>query len=156
MALETISAAVRHRDIMHFMERLFEFIGNHPYLVGAFAVLVALFVRNEVARGGRAVTPQELVNLVNRDGAVVVDVRDANEFSQGHIVDAINVPHTALTNRLCELEKYKEKPVVLACKMGQHAGSAGTTLRKAGFQHIVRLKGGVAEWRNQNLPVVRS
>ena len=137
------------------MERLFEFIGNHPYLVGAFAVLVALFVRNEVARGGRAVTPQELVNLVNRDGAVVVDVRDVNEYSQGHIVDAINIPHTALTNRLSELEKYKEKPLVLACKMGQHAGAAGTMLRKEGFQNVARLKGGVAEWRNQNLPVVR-
>ena len=138
------------------MEQLFEFVGNHPYLTGAFAVLVALFVRNEVARGGRSVTPQELVNLVNRDGAVVIDVRDANEFSQGHIVDAVNMPHTALTSRVSELEKYKEKPVVLACKMGQHAGAAGTMLRKAGFQNVARLKGGVAEWRNQNLPVVRS
>ena len=138
------------------MEQLFEFIGNHPYLAGTFAVLAALFVRNEVARGGRAVTPQELVNLVNRDGAVVVDVRDTNEFSQGHIVDAINVPHTTLANRLSDLEKHKAKPVVLACKMGQHAGSAGTMLRKAGFQNVARLKGGVAEWRNQNLPVVRS
>ena len=138
------------------MERLFEFIGNHPYLTGAFALLVALFVRNEVARGGRSVTPQELVNLVNRDGAVVIDVRDANEFSQGHIVDAVNVPHSALGNRVSELEKYKEKPVVLACKMGQHAGAAGTMLRKAGFQNVARLKGGVAEWRNQNLPMVRN
>ena len=138
------------------MEQLFEFIGNHPYLTGAFALLVLLFVRNEVARGGRSVTPQELVNLVNRDGAVVIDVRDANEFSQGHIVDAVNMPHTALTGRVSELEKYKEKPVVLACKMGQHAGAAGTMLRKAGFQNVARLKGGVTEWRNQNLPVVRS
>ena len=96
------------------------------------------------------------MNLVNRDGAVVIDVRDANEFSQGHIVDAVNMPHTALTSRVSELEKYKEKPVVLACKMGQHAGAAGTMLRKAGFQNVARLKGGVAEWRNQNLPVVRS
>ena len=141
---------------MRRMERLFEFIGNHPYLAGAFAILVVLFVRNEVVRGGRAVTPQELVNLVNREGAVVVDVRDANEFSQGHIVDAINVPHGALTNRISELTKYKEKPVVVACKMGQHAGSAGTMLRKAGFQNVARLKGGVTEWRNQNLPMVRA
>ena len=137
------------------MEQLFEFIGNHPILVGAFLLIFALFVRNELVRGGRAVTAQELVNLVNRDGAVVVDVRDKNEFAQGHIVDAINVPHTALSGRLAELEKYKEKPLVLACKMGQHAGAAGTVLRKAGFQNVSRLKGGVAEWRNQNLPVVK-
>lgn len=137
------------------MEQLFEFVGNHPLLVGAFLLILALFVRNELVRGGRAVTPQELVNLVNRDGAVVVDVRDKNEFSEGHIVGAINVPHTALANRLAELEKYKERPLVLACKMGQHAGASGTVLRKAGFQNVSRLKGGVAEWRNQSLPVVK-
>ena len=137
------------------MEQLFEFIGNHPILVGAFLLIFALFVRNELVRGGRAVTAQELVNLVNRDGAVVVDVRDKAEFSQGHIVDAINVPHGALNTRLAELEKYKERPLVLACKMGQHAGAAGTVLRRAGFQNVSRLKGGVAEWRNQNLPVVK-
>ena len=138
------------------MEQFFEFVGNHPILVGAFLVILALFVRNEVARGGRSVTAQELVNLVNRDGAVVVDVRDKHEFSQGHIVDAINVPHVAISSRLGELEKYKQKPVVLACKMGQHAGAAGTVLRKAGFENVSRLKGGIAEWRNQNLPVVKS
>ena len=137
------------------MEQLFEYIGNHPILVGAFVLAFALFVRNEVARGGRSVTPQELVNLVNRDGAVVVDVRDANEYSQGHIVDAVNVPHTALGTRISELEKYKGRPVVLACKMGQHAGAAGTILRKAGFDNVSRLKGGVTEWLNQNLPVVK-
>ncbi len=138
------------------MEQLFEFIANHPILAGAFGVLFALFVRNEIARGGRSVSPQELVNLVNRSGAVVIDVRDPNEYSQGHIVDAINVPHGALGGRLAELEKYKEKSIILACKMGQHAGAAGTLLRKAGFQNVARLKGGISEWRNQNLPMVRN
>ena len=137
------------------MEQLFEFIGNHPILVGAFVLVFALFVRNEVARGGRSVTPQELVNLVNHDKAVVIDVRDPSEYSQGHIVDAINMPHTSLSGRLGELTKYKERPLILACKMGQHAGAAGTVLRKAGFENVARLKGGVAEWRNQNLPVVK-
>lgn len=137
------------------MEQLFEFIGNHPILVGAFVLVFALFVRNEVARGGRSVTPQELVNMVNNDKAVVIDVRDPAEYSQGHIVDAINVPHAAIAGRVSELAKYKDKPVVLACKMGQHAGAAGTVLRKAGFEHVSRLKGGVTEWRNQNMPVVK-
>jgi len=137
------------------MERLFEFVGNHALLVGAFALVFALFVRNEVARGGRSVSPQELVDMVNRDGALVVDVRDPNEYSQGHIARAVNMPHGSLATRLKEIEKHKEKPVVLACKMGQHAGAAGTVLRKAGFKQVARLKGGIAEWRNQNMPVVR-
>ena len=137
------------------MEQLFEFVANRWYLVGAFLLVLALFVRNEVARGGRSVTPQELVNLVNRDGAIVIDVRDANEYSQGHIVDAVNVPHTSLGTRISELEKFKSRPVVVACKMGQHAGAAGTILRKAGFENVTRLKGGIAEWLNQNLPMVK-
>ena len=137
------------------MDQLFEFIVNRWYLVGGFLIVLILFVRNEVARGGHSVTPQELVNLVNRDRAVVLDVRDANEYSQGHIVDAVNVPHTSLATRLSELEKYKSRPVVVACKMGQHAGAAGTVLRKAGFENVSRLKGGVTEWLNQNLPTVR-
>lgn len=137
------------------MEQFFEFIGNHPILSGAFVLVFALFVRNEVARGGRSVTPQELVNMVNREKAVVIDVRDPNEYSQGHIVYAINVPHAALSGRVSELAKYKDHPVVLACKMGQHSGAAGTVLRKAGFQNVSRLKGGVAEWRNQSMPVVK-
>jgi rhodanese-related sulfurtransferase len=137
------------------MAQLFEFIGHHPILVGIFAVLLVLFVRNETQRGGKGVSPQELVNLVNKEGAIVLDVRDSKEFAAGHIVDAVNVPHTALESRLAELEKYKEKPVTIVCKMGQHAGTAGAMLRKAGFASVSRLSGGMTEWRNQNLPVVK-
>jgi rhodanese-related sulfurtransferase len=137
------------------MAQLFEFVSNHPILVGTFVLLLVLFIRNEMARGGKSVSPQELVNLVNREGAVVVDVRDAKEYAAGHIVDAINIPHGALEGRVKELEKYKEKPVTVVCKMGQHAGVCGAVLRKAGFTNVTRLNGGMAEWRNQNLPVVK-
>jgi rhodanese-related sulfurtransferase len=137
------------------MQHLFEFIGNHPFLVGAFALLLALFIRNETRRGGKGVSPQELVNLVNRDGAVVVDVRDPKEFASGHIVAALNIPQSALVGRMSEIAKFKDKPIAIVCKMGQHSGAAGTVLRKAGFQHVMRLSGGMMEWRNQNLPVVK-
>lgn len=137
------------------MEKLFEFIGNHLYLAGTFVVLLILFIRNEVARGGESVSPQELVNLVNREDAVVLDVRDNNEFAEGHIVKAVNIPHASLEKRLTELNKYKERPVIVTCKMGQHAGAAGAMLRKAGFTRVLKLSGGITEWRNQNLPVVK-
>ncbi|XOV84048.1 MAG: rhodanese-like domain-containing protein [bacterium] len=137
------------------MEQLFAFISNHPFLVGAFVVLLALFIRNEMSRGGAAVSAQELVQLVNNENAVVVDLRDKAEFEAGHIVDAINIPFAALESRMDELNAYKAKPIVLACKMGQHSGSAGTQLRKAGFEQVSRLRGGIADWRAQNLPVVK-
>ncbi len=137
------------------MAQFFEFIGNHPLLVGTFAALLGLFVANEMRRGGRSVSAQQLVNMVNNEKAVVLDVRDSKDFEAGHIVDAINIPHTALASRMNEINKYKDRPLVLICKMGQHSGAAGTALRKAGFEQVARLTGGILEWRNQNLPVVK-
>jgi rhodanese-related sulfurtransferase len=138
------------------MDQVFEFVTNHPILLGAFAVLLVIFIRNETQRGGRSVSAQELVNLVNREDAVIVDVRDKKEFEQGHIPHAVNIPYASLDSRVSELSEYKEKPIVLTCKMGQHAGAAGTALRKQGFVNVSRLSGGIAEWRNQNLPVVKA
>jgi rhodanese-related sulfurtransferase len=137
------------------MSQLFEFVSNHPLLVGLFAVLLALFIRNETQRGGRNVSTQELVNLINREGAIVLDVRDAKEFAAGHIVGALNIPHSALESRIGELQQFKEKPLTIVCKMGQQAGTSGALLRKAGFAEVARLAGGMSEWRNQNLPVVK-
>lgn len=138
------------------VDQLLTFVTNHPYLVGAFVVIFALFVKNEMSRGGATVSAQELVQLVNNEGGIVIDVRDKAEFDQGHIVDAINVPHADLEARLGELEKHKDKPIVIACKMGQNSGTAGTMMRKAGFENVSRLRGGITEWRGQSLPVVKA
>ena len=138
------------------MEELFTFISNHPILVGTFVVLLVLFIRNEMNRGGAVVGVQELVQLVNNENALVVDVRDKAEFDQGHIVDAINIPFANIETRADEINKHKDRPIVIACKMGQHSGAAGTALRKKGFENVSRLRGGIAEWRSQNLPVVKS
>ena len=138
------------------MEQLFTFIGNHPLLVGAFVVILMLFIRNEMSRGGAAISSQKLVQLVNSENAIVIDVREASEYSEGHIVDAINIPFASFESRSDELNKHKDKPLIVACKMGQHSGSAGTILRKKGFTNVLRLTGGMAEWRGQNLPVVKT
>ncbi|MFW6092927.1 MAG: rhodanese-like domain-containing protein [Pseudomonadota bacterium] len=137
------------------MQQFFEFILNHPILVGAFVVLLVLFIRNETRRGGQSVSPQQLVDMVNREQAVVLDVRERKDFQAGHIVDAVNVPYSALESRLDEVKKYRDRPIVVVCGMGQQAGAAGTLLRKQGFEQVSRLTGGMAEWRNQNMPVVK-
>jgi rhodanese-related sulfurtransferase len=137
------------------MAQFVEFIGNNAILAGTFLIFLTLFIRNEMNRGGKGVSAQQLVDMVNRQDAVVVDLRDKKEFDQGHLVGAVNVPYSSLDSRVDELVKYKDRPVVLICRMGQHAGAAGTTLRKQGFANVSRLTGGYMEWRNQNLPVVR-
>ncbi len=138
------------------MDKLFTFIGSHPFLVGTFLLLLVLFIRNETRRGGSSVSAQQLVDLVNRENALVLDVRDKKEFEAGHIVDAINIPYASVESRLGELKEHKDRPVVIVCKMGQHAGAAGIVLRKNGFSNVTRLTGGIAEWRNQSLPLVKS
>ena len=137
------------------MDQFAEFVTNHWILSMTFVALLVAFFINEMKRTGRSVTSQELVNLVNREKAVVVDVRDSTEYSSGHITDAINIPHSALPSRLSELDKFKERPIVLVCKMGQHAGSMGTILKKAGFKQVAKLKGGLSSWRADNMPLVK-
>jgi rhodanese-related sulfurtransferase len=137
------------------MDRFFEFVINHYLLVTVFVLLLVLFIRNETRRGGNSVTAQQLVDMVNRQNAVVLDVREKKEFQSGHIVDAVNIPFSALESRIDELKKFSDRPIVVTCKMGTSAGAAGTLLRKRGFLNVSRLTGGIAEWRNQNLPVVK-
>lgn len=93
--------------------------------------------------------------LINRKDGVVLDIRDKKDFDAGHIVDAIGMPSTKLASHLWELDKYKSRPVIVVCRMGQHSGDACKTLQGAGFTEVVRLRGGMAEWRGQNLPVIQ-
>lgn len=137
------------------VEQIFEFIASHFILVGMFVALLVAFTINEGKQGGAAITPTNLVNLVNREGAVIVDIRDMKEFSAGHIAGAVNMPFSSLDSRVGELESFKEKPVVLVCKMGQHAGAFGRKLKAQGFENVRRLSGGMAEWSANSLPVIK-
>lgn len=136
------------------MANFFIFLSQQWMLVSILLVLVILFIRHETKRGGAQITIHELTTLVNRANAVVVDIRDANDYKEGHIVDAIHIPYGKLKERQAELDKYKEVPVIIVDKMGQYSGTAGNQLREAGFK-VSRLDGGMTEWRNSNLPVVK-
>lgn len=138
------------------MEHFIQFAVNHPVLTGSFALLLALLVITEMRKGGQTVTTQELTSLVNRNSALVLDVREKKDFSRGHIVDSVNIPVARLKERLSELDRYKERPVVVVDAMGQHAGSAGKQLLDAGFTNVKRLKGGLGTWQGENLPLVKA
>lgn len=138
------------------MEQVFEFIGNHMLLATALVVLLIALVVTENKRGGQSVSTHEATKLINREKAVVLDLRPQAEFKSGHIVDALNIPYTSLSGHLTELEKYKDRPIILVCKMGQHSGAAAKILMKAGYNQVTRMAGGMAEWGSSNLPVVKS
>ena len=132
---------------------LFVFVSEQWMLVSLLCVLVYAYAWTEKAKGGKSLSTHGMTLLVNKGDAVVVDLREAAEFKNGHIVDAINIPHNKVAERMSELAKFKEKTVVLVDKMGQHTGNAGRTLRKEGYE-VNRLEGGMSEWQNQNLPLV--
>jgi len=137
------------------MAQWVEFIGNHYLLVSAFFVILGALMVTESRKGGQGVSPQGAVQLMNKSGAKVLDVRGAKDFQEGHIVDAINIPLTELGKRLGELDDYRNIPIIVTCAIGQHAGMAGRQLTGAGFTHVVRLGGGISAWRAASLPVIK-
>lgn len=137
------------------MAQFAEFVGNHWILSGVWLALVLTVIFRQRAGASKSVGPQQAVMLINRSDAVVLDVRDKKDFDSGHIVDARHIPLSKLGQRLPELEKFREKPLVVVCKMGQQSSEACNTLQKAGFSQVVKLGGGITEWRAQSLPLVQ-
>ena len=123
-------------------------------LVSVLLVLIYTFAILERTKSGKPLNSHELTRMLNADEAVLLDVRDAKEFKEGHIVGAIHIPFNKVKDNHAELNSHKEKVIVIADKVGQHAGAIGRMLQQKGFQ-VRRLAGGMMEWKNQNLPVIK-
>jgi rhodanese-related sulfurtransferase len=136
------------------MALFFEFLAQQWLLAGALLATVVMLFLHEARKSGPSVTPQQAINLVNGEEGIFVDLRDAGEFKKGHIVGAVNIPATKLAERMVELEKFKDRPVVLVCKMGQQSGAAGKQLRAAQYGKVYKMGGGMLEWGNLQLPTV--
>ena len=120
-----------------------------------WAAFLGLLIYSEVSRGGSSLSPQQSTILINSESAVVLDIRKQEEFERGHVPNAINIPASQIKSRMGELEKYKDKPIIVACNLGHTAGPVCSDLRKAGYQSVHRLKGGITEWQNNRFPLVR-
>ncbi|RZO82382.1 MAG: rhodanese-like domain-containing protein [Litorivicinaceae bacterium] len=107
----------------------------------------------ENKKAGKSVNTTEATRMINRENALILDIREQKEFSQGHIAGAYNLPASVFDKKLSELDRYKTHPVVVVCKMGTSAGSIAKTLKKRGFEQVVRLAGGMSEWTASSLPV---
>jgi rhodanese-related sulfurtransferase len=139
------------------MDRLLEYIARHPFLVGGTAVLALAVIAYEVSRarsGGQAVGPMDAVRLMNQ-GALLVDVRSREEFEGGHVLDARHLPQEEVAGAGESLKKYRDKPVIVCCESGMRSGAAARVLKAQGFAKVVNLRGGLAAWRGDNLPLVK-
>ena len=137
------------------MALFLEFFAQQWVLFAALLAVVVMLVMHETRKSGPSLTPQQAINLVNAEDGVFVDLRDAAEYKAGHIVDAMHIPATKLGARMDELNKFRQRPVILVCKMGQSAGAAGKQLKIAGFEKVYKMGGGMMEWGNLQLPTVK-
>ncbi len=108
------------------------------------------------AGGALAVTPSQAVLLINRNNALVLDVRDDAEFAAGHVTDAKHIPLAQLAERLKELQKYKTKSILVHCQAGVRSAKACAILLKNEFSSVHNLEGGLDAWVQAKLPLVKT
>ncbi len=111
-----------------------------------------LWLQMQDMRSGGGVSPQEAVLLLNREKATVIDVCSAQEFSQGHVKGARNIPLDQLKADAKGLPSNKAAPVLLMCASGIRAGRAVSQLRALGYENAQVVNGGMKAWREANLP----
>lgn len=132
-----------------------EFIQQNIFLV-AIAILSgsAFIVLSFRSAGGKnGLTPTQATLLINREDAMVIDVREADEYTTGHLPESRNIPVARLVERAGELDKFKDKPLILVCKTGARTTGACAELEKLGFTRVHALEGGIEAWRTAGLPL---
>jgi rhodanese-related sulfurtransferase len=136
-----------------------KFLLDHLVLIGlavSSGLLLLWPILMRGAGGVANVTPNEAVVLINRGNAVVVDVREEAEFANGHITDARNIPYAQLGERLKEIQKFRDKPILINCQAGTRSAKACDILRANQFTQVNNLQGGLNAWIQAKLPVVKS
>ena len=134
------------------MDQLSEFVVNHWILVTSFFVVLGLLISNLIS-SVNGIGPQAAVTLMNRGSAVAVDIRPKSDFESGHIINSLHVPLEEFPQAMTKLEKYKDRPLLVYCAVGNSSGRAVRELRNSGFSKTHALKGGFNAWRGDNLPI---
>ncbi len=140
------------------MSQIIEFISNHPYLIIALLITAILIIKSEFDSrfsGIDQLNTADAVRLLNQDDALVIDVRETAEYDSGHIKNSKHIPLASLKDKLDELKKFKDKPILVYCRSGSRSYQACKTLKKAGFENTHNLSGGVMSWSSAKLPLTR-
>ena len=138
------------------MHEFLMFLQEQWTLVLAAVVVIALMLKGPLMRrmaGYGEVDPATAVGLINHENAVVIDVREHQEWAEGHVPGARHIPLGDLSKYLRELEKHKGHHVICLCRSGMRSARAAALLKKAGYDNVYNLKGGIGAWRGAGLPV---
>lgn len=141
------------------MQQIIEFIQLHLMLCLLWVVLLGAVIYSflmPLLSGVKSITYQQVTQFINKRDAVIFDIRSGEQYRKGHIAGAVNVPESQLkADQLTNYEKYRSNPVVVACDLGNKASGAARSLKKAGFQEVYYMQGGIGAWTGANLPLVR-
>ncbi len=140
------------------LDELLAFAGRHPYLSLGLVGLTVAIAYTEVMRllrGYKALRPAELTSLINRDNALVIDLSASNDFEKGHIAGSKSVQMSQFDPENKMLSAAKALPVVVTCRNGQTSADAAKRLKKAGFEQVHWLDGGIQAWQHADLPLVK-
>lgn len=135
----------------HFLLRLENLFFVIAAVVSAILLLIPMFTQG----GIKEIDTREAVRLINYKDALVLDVRDDSEYLAGHIPNAKHLPSQKITDRWVELEKFKDKPIVVIYPGGVRSNNPSLVLKKNGFTQIVNLMGGIDAWKRAGLPMVK-
>jgi len=145
--------------MQNLINNLFGFITDNLVLSSLFGVTLLGLLMNEWLQqkfGVSGVEPNQAVQLINYEKAVLIDIRQTTDFSKGHIVGSINIPLPELTHKVEQLKgQYPKVPLIVVCNLGRSAIQASNSLEKAGLTSYY-LAGGVQAWQQANLPLVNT
>ena len=140
------------------MGQFFSFLLDHYILTSAFIVLLGMLIYNELrgrVLGYKDTSVNDVVKLINNEDALVIDVREEGLYESGHIVNALNIPVALMDSKLAELEKHRDKPIIVVCRTGQVSARGCVELSRKGFKNLHKLKGGMLSWLDSNMPTVK-
>ncbi|MFK5915162.1 MAG: rhodanese-like domain-containing protein [Woeseiaceae bacterium] len=140
------------------MDQLIAFASENQMLVIAIVLVSLMLIHSLVGerlRGYSSVSPSESTMMINREDAVILDVRESNEYSEGHIINSVHIPLASLKDKIKDLEKHKTQKIIVACKSGSRSSQACGNLKKQGFEQVFNLSGGIMAWENAKLPLVK-
>ncbi len=147
----------RRTSIHAAMDQLLQYSSHHGVAAAAVVItaLAVLFYELRLRlQNAAAVAPQEAIRLMNQ-GATVLDIRTPQAYAEGHISGARHFEVEKITAAVDALKRYKERPLIVYCDRGTIAPSAVRTLARQGFTKVFNLRGGLAAWRAENLPLAR-
>lgn len=142
------------------MQEIIYFLSNHSILslmwLALFATFIITTLQNWFSSIGK-LSREEAIRLINKEDAVIIDLRNRDEFRMGNIVNSVNLPAINIKNgHFGKLDKTKNNPVIIVCNTGSNSHEPAKNLKKAGFKRVYILKEGIFGWNEENLPLVRS